>query len=101
MTTEERVKRNQNPTPEAISAMWVYGKEYSQKGCGSMTFWDGLSDEQKDKSIRALKFAKSEVTRVLKELEQTIRVNNPKDDSGYSDACYDIVKQIEALKEQE
>ena len=28
-------------------AMWLYGKEYSQQGGGSMDFWDGLDVRRK------------------------------------------------------
>ena len=40
-------KRNLNPTPEAVIAMWMYGQEYSQQHGGSMEFWDKLSEGKK------------------------------------------------------
>lgn len=47
MTEQKRARRNLNPTKEAIAAMWLWGKKYSQQSGGSMDFWDGLSDGDK------------------------------------------------------
>lgn len=44
---EAKDKRNLNPTPEAVVAMWLYGQEYSQQIGGSMDFWDKLSEGRK------------------------------------------------------
>lgn len=41
-------KRNLNPTPAAVAAMYVYCKEYGDQGGGSMDFWDGLDQRRKD-----------------------------------------------------
>lgn len=35
--------RNINPTPEALIAMFIWGKEYADFGGGSMDFFDSLS----------------------------------------------------------
>ena len=42
-----RAKRNLNPHRSAVAAMWLWGKEYSKQGGGSMDFWDSLSDFRK------------------------------------------------------
>ncbi len=42
-----RAKRNLRPTPEAVAAMWLWGKRYSKQRGGSMDFWDGLSESEK------------------------------------------------------
>lgn len=38
----DRAKRNLNPHKWAVAAMWIFGKEYSEQGGGSMDFWDSL-----------------------------------------------------------
>lgn len=40
--------RNLNPHKPARAAMYVYGKRYSRQGGGSMEFWDGLSESDKN-----------------------------------------------------
>jgi hypothetical protein len=44
MSDKERALRNLNPHKPARAAMWLWGKEYSQQGGGSMDFWDGLPE---------------------------------------------------------
>jgi hypothetical protein len=39
--------RNINPTPQAVAAMWLYGKAYSEQRGGSMDFWDKLDGHRK------------------------------------------------------
>lgn len=39
--------RNLNPTPEAVVAMSLWGKAYSEQRGGSMQFWEKLSDSNK------------------------------------------------------
>ena len=43
--------RNLNPIPEALVAMIIWGKEYSQQGGGSMDFWDGLDADRKHRCV--------------------------------------------------
>ena len=42
------VERNLNPTPAAVVAMNIYGKEYSEQRGGVMDFWGKLSQERKN-----------------------------------------------------
>lgn len=51
MNDKERTIRNANPTPEAIIAMMIWGKEYANSGCGSMDFWDKISFARKQQCI--------------------------------------------------
>jgi len=41
--------RNLNPTPEAVVARIIWGKEYSEQMGGCMDFWDGLNKEKKSR----------------------------------------------------
>jgi hypothetical protein len=47
VTEKERAQRNLNPHKSALLAMWLWGREYSQQGGGSMDFWDRLSESRK------------------------------------------------------
>jgi hypothetical protein len=47
VTEKERAQRNQNPHKPAVIAMWMWGREYSQQGGGSMDFWDKLDESRK------------------------------------------------------
>lgn len=38
----DSAKRNLNPHKWAVAAMWIFGKEYSEQGGGSMDFWESL-----------------------------------------------------------
>ena len=40
-------KRNLNPTPEAVFAMYHWSKDYAKQGGGSMDFYDSLNVEEK------------------------------------------------------
>lgn len=45
MTTppkEKPTNRNLNPHKAAVSAMYLYGREYAAQGGGSMDFWESL-----------------------------------------------------------
>ncbi len=54
MTEEEKMKRNLNPTPEAVIAMYMWAQEYSEQRGGSMDFWDKLSKHRKNVCINCL-----------------------------------------------
>lgn len=43
----DSAKRNLNPHKWAVAAMWIFGKEYSEQGGGSMDFWDALPANKK------------------------------------------------------
>lgn len=47
--------RNLNPTKEAIVAMIIWGKEYSEQHGGSMDFWDRLSEDRKNRCRSVVK----------------------------------------------
>ena len=42
-----QMRRNLNPTPEALAAMYIWGKRYSEQRGGSMDFWDALSESER------------------------------------------------------
>jgi hypothetical protein len=42
----KRNLRNMNPHAEAVLAMLVWGKRYSEQKGGSMDFWDSLSRQE-------------------------------------------------------
>jgi hypothetical protein len=44
---ERMIDRNMNPTPQAVAAMWLYGKSYSEQRGGCMDFWDKLDGFRK------------------------------------------------------
>lgn len=46
--------RNLHPTPEAVLAMWWWGREYSEQRGGSMDFWDHLSVRRKSLCLDAI-----------------------------------------------
>lgn len=48
-------KRNLNPVPEAVFAMFHWHKDYSLQKGGSMDYLDNLPKEEKDYSRRAVK----------------------------------------------
>lgn len=48
---QERAKRNLNPHPYAVGAMWLFGKEYLEQHGGSMDFWDSLPANKKRLAI--------------------------------------------------
>lgn len=59
--------RNLNPHAEAIMAMLIWGKRYSEQRGGSMDFWDSLSPcehgfcrDQVDKIVRAKRASKKD-----------------------------------------
>ena len=47
MNEQERTRRNVNPHKEALFAMYVWGRKYSQQSGGCMDFWDSLSNGDK------------------------------------------------------
>lgn len=40
-------EHNFNPHKEAVIAMWLFGRVYSEKGLGSMDFYNQLTDSEK------------------------------------------------------
>lgn len=50
----EDQSRNLHPADAARVAMIIWGKEYSEKTGGSMDFWDGLSDDQKNMCVQVV-----------------------------------------------
>lgn len=40
-------RRNLNPIPQAVVAMYLYGAEYAAQQGGSMDFWDRLDGRRK------------------------------------------------------
>ncbi len=46
---EVNQERNLNLSPQAVVAMIIWGKEYSEQGGGSMDFWDQLDQPRKDR----------------------------------------------------
>ena len=40
--------RDLHPHKAARAAMWLWGQRYSQQRGGSMTFWDRLTDSERD-----------------------------------------------------
>ena len=62
----KRDRRNLNPHKPALVAMWIWGREYAAQRGGSMDFWDGLADGDKQTCracLERLKLAPNEVTR--------------------------------------
>lgn len=60
LTDDERNRRNFSPHAEAVAAMWLFGKRYSQQNGGSMDFWDALPDGDKGlcrQMVRAIEAA--------------------------------------------
>ena len=51
----ENQEHNFNPHKEAVIAMWLWGKEYSELGLGSMDYYNGLSAGDKNTCKRMLK----------------------------------------------
>ncbi len=54
-------KRNLNPTPEAVFAMFHWHENYASQGGGSMDFYDGLSERSQkycQEAIRKIAEAK-------------------------------------------
>lgn len=47
LTEQQRARRNQRPTAEAVAAMYLYGAEYAAQGGGSMDFWDKLDGSRR------------------------------------------------------
>jgi len=47
-------EHNLNPHKEAVIAMWLFGKEYSELGLGSMDYYNGLSARDKRMCKRML-----------------------------------------------
>ena len=47
--------RNLNPSPQAVVAMIIWGKEYSEQGGGSMDFWDQLDKHRKNRCKSVVK----------------------------------------------
>jgi len=70
--------RNLNPSPEAVVAMVIWGKEYSEQGGGSMDFWDQLDKPRKNrcrsvvKEIhgRGMEKAKEDILEFIKERQK-------------------------------
>jgi len=44
--------RNLNPHKAAVAAMWLNGERYAAQSGGSMDFWDGLSESEKNTARR-------------------------------------------------
>lgn len=47
--------RNLNPTPEAVIAMNIWSRQYSEQEGGSMDFWDSLKETNKNRCRSLLK----------------------------------------------
>lgn len=50
---KKRDAENLNPTPEAVMAMCIWGKRYSEWGGGSMDFWHSLSKGEQRSCMKA------------------------------------------------
>jgi len=47
LTDDQRMKRNLNPTAEAVAAMYIWHEGYAAQRGGSMDFYDRLSATEK------------------------------------------------------
>lgn len=71
--TESTEQRNLNPTPEALIAMMIWGKEYSEQRGGSMDFWDTLGTSRKLQCFEGLNKIKALLqSQLRKEIEGVI-----------------------------
>lgn len=55
MKADQRIRRNINPHKAAVAAMYLWGERYAAQGGGSMDFWDGLRESDRDVARRCVR----------------------------------------------